>query len=172
MADSGGQSRISSADVLNTQAKETSSCFQNVPAERVSCKWQKTSRRDDTSRMTSYGDFCGLSAKVWCFTSLCMHMASCKCNDFCVSMHVCGVWYNNCGGVGGWLMALSLQSKGNKAWEYSGVSDRGTTETVTSPQHLTCPEPELDSMHTHAHTRTRTHTHALLQYKICSQLQD
>lgn len=77
----------------------------------------------------------------------------------CVSMHVCV--------CGGGLMALGLQSEGNKAWEYSGASDRGTTETVTSPQHLTCPGPELDSR-----TRMCTGTHTLLQYKICAQLQD
>lgn len=91
MADTGGQSRISGADVLNTQAKETSSCFQNVPAERVS----RNDKKHPAERMTSYGDFCGLSAEVWCFISLCMHMVRmsyvkcCKCSDFYVCVYAC-----------------------------------------------------------------------------------
>lgn len=51
-------------------------------------------------------------------------------------------------------MALGLETEGDKAHKYSPSSDRGTTETVTSPQHLTC--PELDSPHHHHHTHTLT----------------
>lgn len=71
----------------------------------------------------------------------------------------------------GELIALVLESEGNKAYEYSPSSDRGTTETVTSPQHLTCPEPELDSLsYAHTHTVQNLHKHTAPGLQVHSSL--
>lgn len=80
--------------------------------------------------------------------------------DMCTCMCV-PAWLrcNNSGGAD----SLGLESEGNKPQKYSPGSDRGTMETVTSPQHLTCPEPELDSHSTQTYTHSTKSAQTQLQ---------
>lgn len=109
MADGGGQSRMSSVDILKPQAKEISSCLHNAPTECIRCKWENIPQRykhnDQKLRLWI----------LWCLTALCITCGGSVLCIMCICACVC------LPGKGvitlGVLIALGLENEGNKAYE-------------------------------------------------------
>lgn len=155
--DGGGQSTISSADVLKPQAWGTSSCFQNAATERLRHKWDNVPKRQ-----AQWPERKILGAIWTTFISqqceLTMVRVYCKCSVFAMCVCLCGYG----------VMTLGA----DKPWRVTVIKNKSSHPHLReAPQcrlHLpnTWPvlNPELESLN-----NTQTHTLQTLHKTHCSR---